>query len=49
MDLGFWALAQADPDHLALVTPDGTEVDAGTLLGRRAEAPAGRVAEEQAA
>ena len=33
-DLGFWALAQADPDHLALVTPDGTEHTAGDLLGR---------------
>jgi long-chain acyl-CoA synthetase len=33
-DLGFWALAQADPDHLALVTPDGTEHTAGELLGR---------------
>jgi long-chain acyl-CoA synthetase len=32
MDLGFWALAQANPDSLALVTPDGEEVDAGTLL-----------------
>jgi len=31
-DLGFWALAQADPDHLALVTPDGGEVRAGDLL-----------------
>jgi long-chain acyl-CoA synthetase len=33
-DLGFWALAQADPDHLALVLPDGTELSAGRLLGR---------------
>src|SRR5580700_6943103 len=32
-DLGFWALAQEDPDHLALVTPDGAEVRAGELLG----------------
>src|SRR2546423_11295364 len=32
MDFGFWALAQADPDYLALVAPDGEEVDAGTLL-----------------
>jgi len=31
-DLGFWALAQADPHHLALVTPDGEEVSAGELL-----------------
>jgi long-chain acyl-CoA synthetase len=33
-DLGFWALAQDDPDYLALVTPDGDEVKAGELLGR---------------
>jgi len=33
-DLGFWALAQADPDHLALVTPDNQEYSAGELLGR---------------
>jgi long-chain acyl-CoA synthetase len=33
-DLGFWALAQEDPDHLALVAPDGTEMTAGELLGR---------------
>jgi long-chain acyl-CoA synthetase len=32
-DLGFWALAQEDPDYLALVTPDGEEVPAGVLLG----------------
>jgi long-chain acyl-CoA synthetase len=32
-DLGFWALAQEDPDYLALVTPDGAEVRAGQLLG----------------
>src|SRR5918999_5314798 len=31
--LGFWALAQDDPDHLALVDPDGQEVTAGQLLG----------------
>ena len=31
-DLGFWALAQEDPDHLALVTPEGREVSAGELL-----------------
>jgi long-chain acyl-CoA synthetase len=30
--LGFWALAQEDPDHLALVEPDGTERSAGELL-----------------
>jgi long-chain acyl-CoA synthetase len=33
-DLGFWALAQADPEHLALVAPDGREYSAGELLGR---------------
>ena len=33
-DFGFWALAQEDPDHLALVAPDGTELKAGELLGR---------------
>jgi long-chain acyl-CoA synthetase len=33
-DLGFWALAQEDPDHLALVTPEGVDVTAGELLGR---------------
>ena len=33
-DLGFWALAQEDPDHLALVTPEGEDVTAGELLGR---------------
>jgi long-chain acyl-CoA synthetase len=30
--LGFWAIAAANPDHLALVDPDGTEVSAGELL-----------------
>ena len=34
MDLGFWALAQEDPDHVAVVAPDGTEVTAARLLGR---------------
>jgi long-chain acyl-CoA synthetase len=33
-DLGFWALAQEQPDHLALVTPEGEELSAGQLLGR---------------
>jgi long-chain acyl-CoA synthetase len=33
-DLGFWALAQENPDYLALVTPDGDEVRSGELLGR---------------
>jgi long-chain acyl-CoA synthetase len=32
-DLGFWALAQEDPDYLALITPDGQEVTSGELLG----------------
>ena len=31
-DFGFWALAHEDPDHLALVTPDGAEMSAGELL-----------------
>ncbi|MHB8465863.1 MAG: AMP-binding protein, partial [Acidimicrobiales bacterium] len=31
-DLGFWALAEADPGKLALVTPEGEEVTAGALL-----------------
>src|SRR5437764_12336514 len=31
-DLGFWAMAQQDPDHLAVVNPDGREVFAGELL-----------------
>ena len=39
-DLGFWALAQEDPDHLALVAPDGTELTAGELLGRANQARA---------
>src|SRR5271169_5992402 len=33
-DLGFWALAQENPDYLALVTPEGDEVSSGELLGR---------------
>jgi long-chain acyl-CoA synthetase len=33
-DLGFWALAQEDPGHLALVDPEGQELLAGELLGR---------------
>jgi long-chain acyl-CoA synthetase len=32
-ELGFWTLAQADPGHLALVTPDGEERSAGDVLG----------------
>src|SRR5438094_2909582 len=31
-DLGFWAMAQQDPHHLAVVNPDGREVPAGDLL-----------------
>jgi long-chain acyl-CoA synthetase len=31
-DLGFWNLAQADPERIALVTPDGLEHSAGDLL-----------------
>jgi long-chain acyl-CoA synthetase len=30
--LGFWDIAQARPDHLALVDPDGREISAGELL-----------------
>jgi len=33
-DLGFWALAQQNPDQLALVSPEGKEVTAGELLNR---------------
>jgi long-chain acyl-CoA synthetase len=33
-DLGFWALAQEDPDFLAVITPEGVEVSSGELLGR---------------
>jgi long-chain acyl-CoA synthetase len=33
-DLGFWALAHEDPDHLAVVAPDGVEYRAAELLGR---------------
>jgi long-chain acyl-CoA synthetase len=32
--LGFWATAQDDPQHVAVVEPDGTEVAAGELLER---------------
>src|SRR3954452_17536395 len=31
-ELGFWRLAAADPERLALVTPDGLEHTAGELL-----------------
>ena len=31
---GFWKYAQADPDHLAIVDPDGTEHRAGDVLAR---------------
>jgi long-chain acyl-CoA synthetase len=30
--LGFWKIAEANPDHLALVTPDEEEIRAGDLL-----------------
>jgi long-chain acyl-CoA synthetase len=33
-DLGFWALARDEPEHLALVAPDGSAIAAGELLGR---------------
>jgi long-chain acyl-CoA synthetase len=32
--LGFWRLAQADPEWIAAVDPDGTEYTAGELLAR---------------
>jgi long-chain acyl-CoA synthetase len=32
--LGFWKIAETNPDHLALVTPDEQEVRAGDLLAR---------------
>ncbi|WP_433420594.1 acyl-CoA synthetase [Microtetraspora malaysiensis] len=32
--LGFWRIAQADPDWIAAVDPDGTEHRAGDLLAR---------------
>jgi long-chain acyl-CoA synthetase len=31
-EYGFWNLAQRDPEHLALVEPDGREWRAGELL-----------------
>ncbi len=33
-DFGFWAMAQEEPGHLALVGPDGAELKAGDLLAR---------------
>jgi len=33
-DVGFWKLAEADPDRLAVVDPDGTEHTAGEVLAR---------------
>jgi len=33
-DLGFWALAQEDPNYLAVITPEGVEMTSGELLGR---------------
>lgn len=32
--LGFWRLAQADPEWVAAVDPDGTRYTAGDLLAR---------------
>jgi long-chain acyl-CoA synthetase len=32
--MGFWKNAQEDPDHLAIVDPDGTEHAAGDVLAR---------------
>ena len=31
-ELGFWKMATADPERVALITPDGLEHDAGELL-----------------
>ena len=31
-ELGFWRMAAADPERLALITPDGLEHSAGELL-----------------
>src|SRR6185436_344117 len=33
-ELGFWMLATAHPDHVALVTPEGERIKAGELLAR---------------
>jgi len=33
-ELGFWKIAEANPDHLALVTPDEEEIRAGDLLAK---------------
>ena len=33
-ELGFWRLAAAEPDRTVLVTPEGAEVSAGSLLAR---------------
>jgi long-chain acyl-CoA synthetase len=33
-DFGFWVMAQEEPNQVALVAPDGTELKAGELLGR---------------
>ena len=35
--VGFWAIAAARPDHLALVTPEGREVRAAELARARAQ------------
>ena len=32
IELGFWRLAKADPERMALITPDGRENTAGELL-----------------
>src|SRR6186997_1967765 len=33
-DVGFWRIAASDPEHVALVTPDGRSVQAGALLAQ---------------
>src|SRR4051812_50201561 len=32
IELGFWRMAKADPERMALITPDGRENTAGELL-----------------
>lgn len=34
MEFGFWAMAADQPDHIAVVEPDGTEITAGEMLAR---------------
>ncbi|HKH88023.1 MAG TPA: acyl-CoA synthetase [Acidimicrobiales bacterium] len=34
MEFGFWAMAADQPDQIAVVEPDGTEITAGAMLAR---------------